>query len=82
MTGSDLRMWCRIAASAFVVPEFKNILVIHFGQLGDVVLGLPALSAIRERFPDARITLLVGKSAAEVTALAAIADDPGSWSIG
>jgi ADP-heptose:LPS heptosyltransferase len=55
--------------------SFKNILVIHFGQLGDVVLGLPALCAIRDRFSGARITLLVGKSAAEVTALAAIADD-------
>jgi len=55
--------------------SFRNILVIHFGQLGDVVLGLPALSAIREKFAGARITLIVGKPAGEVTQLAAVADE-------
>lgn len=55
--------------------DFKNILVIHFGQLGDVVLGLPALLAIRQKFTGARITLLVGKSAAEVTEIADVADE-------
>ena len=39
----------------------RNILVINFGQLGDVVLSLPALQAIRERFPSAKITAMVGK---------------------
>ena len=56
-------------------PEFKNILVIHFGQLGDVVLGLPALRAIREKFADARITLLLGKATGEVAKLANVSDD-------
>ncbi len=37
----------------------NNILVIDFGQLGDVVMSLPALRAIRERFPHARITILL-----------------------
>jgi ADP-heptose:LPS heptosyltransferase len=55
--------------------EFKNILVIHFGQLGDVVLGLPALRAIRERFSRARITLMVGKATADIAKLARVADD-------
>jgi ADP-heptose:LPS heptosyltransferase len=44
----------------------QNILVIDFGQLGDVVLSLPALRAIRERFPRARITVAAGKPGAEV----------------
>ena len=39
----------------------RNILVINFGQLGDVVLSLPALQALRERFPHAKITAMVGK---------------------
>lgn len=39
------------------------------------MLGLPALSAIREKFADARITLIVGKPAGEVTQLAAVADE-------
>ena len=53
----------------------RNILVIDFGQLGDVVLSLPALRAIRERFPYARITIAVGKPAGEIVKLSGFADD-------
>jgi ADP-heptose:LPS heptosyltransferase len=52
----------------------ENLLVIDFGQLGDVVLSLPALRAIRERFPNAKITVAVGKSGAEVINLSGYAD--------
>src|SRR5712691_6178063 len=52
----------------------KQILVIDFGQLGDVVMSLPALRAIRERFPDARITVAVGKPGAEVIEMSGCAD--------
>ena len=47
----------------------KNILVIDFGQLGDVVLSLPALRAIRQRFPNASITVAAGKPAADIVRL-------------
>jgi heptosyltransferase-1 len=53
----------------------RNILVIDFGQLGDVVLSLPALGAIRKRFPRARITVAVGKPGAEVVDLSGFADE-------
>jgi ADP-heptose:LPS heptosyltransferase len=53
----------------------RNILVIDFGQLGDVVLSLPALGAIRKRFPRAKITVAVGKPGAEVVALSRFADE-------
>jgi heptosyltransferase-1 len=53
----------------------RNILVIDFGQLGDVVLSLPALRAIRKRFPRARITVAVGKPGAEVVGLSGHADE-------
>jgi ADP-heptose:LPS heptosyltransferase len=53
----------------------RNILVIDFGQLGDVVLSLPALRAIRQRFPTARITVAAGKPANEVVALSGYADE-------
>ena len=56
--------------------EPRNILVINFGQLGDVVLSLPALGAIRTRFPRARITAMVGRPAAPVIELAGVADAP------
>jgi ADP-heptose:LPS heptosyltransferase len=52
----------------------RNILVIDFGQLGDVVLSLPALCAIRARFPQARITVLVAKSGAPVVDLSGYSD--------
>src|SRR5215211_5719778 len=52
----------------------RNILVIDFGQLGDVVLSLPALRAIRERFPQARITVAVGKPGTAIVELSGYAD--------
>jgi len=53
----------------------RNILVIDFGQLGDVVLSLPALAAIRHKFPRARVTVAVGRAAAAVVELAGVADE-------
>lgn len=53
----------------------RNILVIDFGQLGDVVLSLPALRAIRERFPNARITVAAGKPAADIVKLSGYSND-------
>jgi len=39
--------------------NFKNILIIKPSSIGDIVLALPALSALRKAFPDAKITWLV-----------------------
>lgn len=55
--------------------QFAKILVIHFGQLGDVMLGLPALAAIRNHFPNSKITVMSGKSTAGIIALAHISDE-------
>jgi ADP-heptose:LPS heptosyltransferase len=55
--------------------EPRNILVIDFGQLGDVILSLPALGAIRRRFPRARVTVAVGGAAAAVVEMAGVADE-------
>jgi len=42
------------------MPEtFKNILIIKPSSLGDIVLALPALTALRKSFPDAEISWLV-----------------------
>src|SRR5215470_6284087 len=51
-----------------------SILIIDFGQLGDVVMSLPALRAIREHFPRARITVAVGKPGADVVNISGYAD--------
>ena len=58
-----------------MVFDPRNILVIDIGQLGDVVMSLPALRAIRERFPHAKITVAVGKPGAEIINLSGYADD-------
>jgi len=52
----------------------RNILIIDFGQLGDVVMSLPALRAVRERFSLARITVAVGKPAGEIIGMSGYAD--------
>lgn len=57
------------------MPQYRNILVLHFGQLGDVVLGLPALAAVRAHFRDARIVVICGRSSAEVIGIAGVADE-------
>ena len=52
----------------------RNILVIDFGQLGDVVLSLPALRAVREKFPLAKITIAAGKPSGEIVRMSGYAD--------
>lgn len=36
----------------------RNILVLRLGNLGDMIVAMPAFRALRRRFPDARFTLL------------------------
>ena len=55
--------------------NFQNILVIDFGQLGDVVLSLPALKALRQKFPASHIAVLTGMSPGEVVRLSGVADE-------
>ena len=52
----------------------RHILVIDFGQLGDVVMSLPALRAIRDEFPHARVTVAVGKPGGEIIGMSDYAD--------
>ncbi len=53
----------------------QNILVIDFGQLGDVVLSLPALHAIRAKFPRARVTVALGKPGKQVVEMSNAANE-------
>ena len=57
-----------------MILDPRNILVLDFGQLGDVVLSLPALAAIRKRFPQARITVAGGLAASLVVEMSGSAD--------
>ena len=53
----------------------KNILLMNLGQVGDVILSLPAIRAVRERFPDSNLTLLVAKVTVEIVEMARLADE-------
>ncbi len=53
----------------------ERILVIKLGAIGDVVLIVPSLRAIRKRFPKSSITLLVGRDAFELVQHTPYVDD-------
>lgn len=53
----------------------QNILIINFGQIGDVVLSLPALKAVRKKFPSAKITAMIGKSGAEIVEISGFVNE-------
>lgn len=56
------------------VPAPRKVLVARTDALGDLVLTLPLLQALRDRFPNAQLDLLV-RPYAEAVALAAIHAD-------
>lgn len=47
-------------------PAPRNVLVVKSSSLGDIIHTLPAVSAFRKRWPEARITWLVKKSWAAI----------------
>src|SRR6185369_5679286 len=46
-----------------------RVLAIRFARLGDVILLLPALASLKERFPDSELTLLTGHRCAPIAKL-------------
>ncbi len=52
----------------------SRILLIHFGQMGDAVLALPAAYALRAHFPGAALTLLAARGPHAVFSLAGFSD--------
>ncbi|MBI3324785.1 MAG: lipopolysaccharide heptosyltransferase II [Candidatus Omnitrophica bacterium] len=56
-TDSSLR------TSNFELPAAQRILVIGLSNIGDGVLMMPVVASLRERFPHAHLTLLVGERA-------------------
>ena len=46
--------------------DFKRILIVKLSSIGDVVHALPALSALRKRFPESYIAWVVKKKAADI----------------
>jgi glycosyltransferase involved in cell wall biosynthesis/ADP-heptose:LPS heptosyltransferase len=48
-----------------------NVLVFRIGQLGDTIVALPAMRAVRQHFPAARLTLLCDRHPGKPRVLAA-----------
>ena len=56
------------------LPDISRILVIRYGRLGDLVLLIPALRALRQRFPAAHISALVDRRYAAVPEMCSAVD--------
>ena len=55
-----------MAANAVLFKDIKKILAIKFRHIGDVLITVPTLRALRETFPYARISMLVNSGTEEV----------------
>ena len=68
--------------------DYSKILVRATNWVGDAVMSLPALRAIRERFPQATIAILAKPSVADLYARESVADEiilyhtKSSWAMG
>jgi len=49
-------------------PGFRSILLIQFGDIGDVVYTLPCARALKETFPEARVVIAVYSKAKDLVA--------------
>lgn len=63
---SRLSRISRQSRAACMMKDYRRILLIKPSSLGDIVHGLPALSALRRRFPHAHISWLVKQEWAEI----------------
>ncbi len=52
-----------------MTERVESILVLEAGGIGDAVMATPALTALRDRFPDARITVVMAPRAVEIVEL-------------
>ncbi len=55
--------------------DFKNILAINFGGIGDEIFFLPALISLKKEFPNSKITLALEPRSKSVKDLTDIIDD-------
>lgn len=80
---SSVRLWPRPPLRAGD-PGIRRILVVRVDLIGDVVLSLPAVRALRRAYPDAELDMLVLPSAAGVLAgepdiTRVLTYDPNIW---
>jgi len=49
-------------------PEIKRILIVRTDRIGDVLISTPVIKALRDRYPDAFIAMMVSPYAKEIIA--------------
>ncbi len=58
---------------------WRTVVMIHPGALGDVLLAVPAMRRLRNRFPDHRLVLCAGVEVSTLLAACGIIDEWISW---
>jgi lipopolysaccharide heptosyltransferase II len=53
----------------------KKILIIKLSAVGDVILSIPSIRAIRQKYPDAKISVLVGRKSRKIIRNCPYVDD-------
>src|SRR5690606_29321977 len=61
--------------------EARRLLIVRADNIGDIVMAGPALRALREALPSARLTLLASPAGAEAAALLPWLDDVIAWRV-
>lgn len=62
-------------AETMVADNIRKILLLKLDHLGDFLMAVPAMRAVRARFPDAHITLVVGEWNAGLAHRVGVADE-------
>jgi hypothetical protein len=65
----------RTRAERMAAADVQRILLLKLDHLGDFIMAVPAMRAVRKHFPDAHITLVVGEWNASLARRIGIADD-------
>jgi ADP-heptose:LPS heptosyltransferase len=73
----------RLPPSAFIPswPTIRNLLVLRLDNIGDVMMTSPALRALRENLPDAKITLMASPSGTLAAPLLTWIDEVLTWRV-
>ncbi len=58
-----------------IVKNVKNILILKWGALGDLIMATSTIKAIRENFPDAKITMFTNNLMSEILPEGFIVDE-------
>jgi ADP-heptose:LPS heptosyltransferase len=69
------RLWCAsLGSPPFDAARVRKIMLPLYAGVGNVVLYLPAIRAIRDRFPDAEIVAVVGNARRNEEVVGALVD--------